>query len=147
MGSAVNGPTGCTCWKAVYDQDQAAPQRDIEPVARAEMCVDCAFRPGSPERSNDPDALDEELLDDLVYSGKPFWCHQGMRRPVRYEHSSGAVVEASPLEYAPPQEGDRPYKADGRPADLCAGWMARRRHFEATRERTLASRQPAVKSK
>jgi len=133
MGSAARGPSGCTCWEPEYDVEQAEP-RSEGPLfgCRSSMCADCAFRPGSPERRGDPDADgDQELLDDLVIRGQPFFCHQGMRRPVRYRHPSRMVVEASPLEYAPPQAGGRPFKATGEPADLCFGWAARRAKYVA----------------
>ena len=135
-GSAMEGASGCTCWTPEYDQEQAVPRTGgLLFGCRDSMCSDCAFRPGSPERTNDPDAAgDQELLDDLVARGQPFWCHQGMRRPVRHRHPSGVVVEASPLEYAPPQVGAVPYKADGSPADLCFGWAGRRAKFVEQRE-------------
>jgi hypothetical protein len=131
IGSAVRGARGCTCWTPEYDVEQAEPRTDgLLFGCRESMCEDCAFRPGSPERAGDPDSAgDEELLDDLVVTGRPFWCHQGMRRPVRHRHPSGVVVEASPLEYAPPAVGAVPYKADGSPADLCYGWAARRAKY------------------
>jgi hypothetical protein len=131
MGSAARGPSSCTCWEPVYDVEQAAPRTDgLLFGCRSSMCKDCAYRPGSPERRGDEEAAgDQELLDDLVVRGQPFWCHQGMRRPVRYRHPSGVVVAASPLEYAPPQSGGRLFKADGSPADLCFGWAARRARF------------------
>jgi len=139
MGSAARGAGGCTCWVAEYDVEQAEPRTDgLLFGCRDSMCRDCAFRPDSPERTDDPDAAgDQELLDELVATGQPFWCHQGMRRPVRYRHPSGVVVEASPLEYAPPQLGAVPCKADGSPADLCFGWAARRAKFVEQLEREV----------
>lgn len=128
LGSALDGATRCTCWEPEYDVEQAEPKTDgLLFGCRSSMCHDCAYRPGSPERTGDPDAAaDQELLDDLVVRGQPFWCHQGMRVPLRYRHPSGVVVEASRLEYGPPIVQGRPFKADGSPADLCFGWAARR---------------------
>ena len=131
-GSAMFGPERCTCWETVYDQPQTSPLRaDLPAGVRPRMCVDCAYRPNSPERRGDPDAAaDTEQLRELADGGQPFWCHQGMRRPIVYRHPSGARVEASELDYAPPmQQIDGrwvPFKADGTPADLCGGWAALR---------------------
>ncbi len=134
MGSAAGGASRCTCWAPVYNVEQAPLQEGLEARERPEPCPDCAYRGGSPERSGDPQAAaDEEELDHLVWSGKPFYCHQGMRRPLRWEHPSGVVVEASELEYEPPLVGTRPFKADGTPADVCGGWAARRRVLAAQR--------------
>ena len=133
MGSVVRGANGCMCWVAEYDVEQA-PIRPGKAKARDTMCGACAYRPNSPERTGAPDAAgDEELLDDLVYRGVPFWCHVDMRRPVRYRHPSGVVIEASDLEFAPAMDGAQPYKADGTPADMCGGWALRLAKLEARR--------------
>ena len=126
LGSAMGGASHCTCWEPEYDAEQAEPEVDgLLFGCRSSMCHDCAYRPGSPERAGDPDAAgDQELLDELVVSGEPFFCHQGVRQPVCYLHPSGVTAEASPLEYDPPRIGGRIFKADGRPADLCFGWAA-----------------------
>lgn len=126
-GSANEGPTGCTCWKPVFDVEQQPPRTDLEPGVQPKMCVDCAYRPKSPERSGDPEAAANALaLDALVDSGSPFWCHQGMRRPTHWVHPSGATSPASPLNYQPPIVSGTPYKADGVPGEICGGWAARR---------------------
>lgn len=134
-GAAMFGPERCTCWTVEYDTDQADPDRDEQPGTRESMCHDCAYRPGSPERSGDPDAsADADELHRLTRSGQTFWCHQGMRRPVAYMHPYGYRVDASALEYAPPmvRDGDRvvPFKSDGTPADMCAGWAAIAAHHD-----------------
>lgn len=59
-------------------------------------------------------------------TGEPFACHQGMRRPVKWVHPSGAEVLGHPAGYAPPIVDGVPYKADGTPGDLCGGWFLRR---------------------
>lgn len=59
--------------------------------------------------------------------GEPFWCHDGIRRPVAWRHPNlpGVVIPGSPSDYQPPMIGGVPFRADGRPAALCAGWVAR----------------------
>lgn len=130
IGVAVYGHKRCTCWEPVYDgQDQAEPRPEVVQQTRSRMCHDCAFRPGSPERSGDPkSASDEDDLRDLVDRDLPFNCHQGMRRPTHYVHPpTGTTIPASPLDYDPPRVGVVSFKLDGTPTDLCAGWAAHRR--------------------
>jgi hypothetical protein len=93
------------------------------------MCADCAFRPDSPERNQDEryENSDEDGLE-RVLSGV-FLCHQGLRRLVRHHHPSGAIFEAPPSAYVPP---DPPCKADGSPAEYCAGWAAEQRRRAQT---------------
>ena len=81
MGAAVFGPGRCTCWEPVYDQAQA-PAQEGPMQARARMCADCAFRPGSPEQLGDRRFAHsgEGELVDVVLGDSPFVCHQGMRR-------------------------------------------------------------------
>jgi hypothetical protein len=126
MGSAVYGPDRCTCWEPVYDLEQ----QPLKPGAmglRKTPCSDCAYKKNSPERrgeegyQGDPDSLEE-----MVANGDPFACHQGIRKPVKWVHPSGAEVPGHPASYEPPVVDGKPYKADGTPADLCAGWAARR---------------------
>jgi hypothetical protein len=126
-GSVYRGASGCMCWEPEYDREQAdVLALDTVTTGRTTMCGDCAYRPGSPERSGDPQAgATQEDLDTLVAAGDPFWCHDGMRLPVLWRHPSGATVPGSPLDYRPPIVDGRPYKADGTPGDLCAGWLAR----------------------
>lgn len=127
MGSAARGAGGCTCWVTEYDAPQQ-PRKAGPMLARARMCTDCAFRPDSPERQGDEryahsdvDGI-EQVMDGV------FLCHNGMRRIVRERHPSGAVVEAMPGSYSPPSP---PCKADGSPAEYCAGWVTERRRREA----------------
>lgn len=126
MGAAMYGPDRCTCWEPVYDLEQQPPDRDALTPIQQEMCPDCAYRPGSPERQDEHDADD---LRRYTYPGPAmFFCHQGMRRPVKWVHPAGVEVAGDPADYRPPRdpESDRPYRADGQPAFLCAGWLARR---------------------
>lgn len=119
-GAPVYGPDRCTCWAAVYDLEQAAPVPAVQET-RPTMCDDCAYRPGSPERLGD-----EDHLLGLPARGATFSCHDGMRSVVKWVHPSGAEVLGSPDAYEPPVVDAVPYRADGAPALLCAGWAARR---------------------
>lgn len=125
-GAAMFGPQRCTCWEPVFNLEQQEPGPGFM-SARSEMCIDCAFRAGSPERrGEDGYAGDAESLDAMVAAGSPFACRQGMRKPLRYRHPSGAEVAAHPAAYEPPVIEGVAYKADGTPADLCGGWTLRR---------------------
>lgn len=119
-GSALEGPSRCTCWRPVYDVDQL-PLRGGTVDARTVPCRDCAYRPDSPENRDG---------ESLPYGQHRtvFWCHQGMRRVVGWVHPDGRYAPAEPGCYDPPSaEGVHvPLKADGTPADLCAGWLAQR---------------------
>lgn len=132
-GASIRGPLGCTCWEPVYDMEQAEPRPEEPAGTRAKMCEDCAYRPKSPERTGDDryDGSEEQLLD-LAAGAGVFWCHQGIRRPITYRHSTlGITVEADGNHYKPPileVDGEGvPFKADGSPGDRCAGWAAMRR--------------------
>jgi hypothetical protein len=96
------------------------------------MWEDCAFRPDSPERNGVEGYANNGGLDDLsvlVDKGEAFYCHQGMRKPVRWRHPSGAVIDGHDPSYDPPivlaSGVSVPHKASGIPADICAGWFAR----------------------
>lgn len=124
----------CTCWVPVVEPPtgQVAPDRTPAGPARDRMCSDCAFRPGSPERASDDAVVaDAATLERCVSEGVPFYCHDGLLRIVAYEHPSGVRVEAPPDAYTPPIRDGVPYRADGTPALLCAGWQARRDHLLA----------------
>lgn len=123
-GDTNDGPAKCLCWVPIFEVEQAEPVPPVcaeDVAARESMCGDCAFRPGSPERS---DAWTAEALYEAAAAGTPFWCHQGMRRPARHEHPDGRTVEGSPDDWQPPIVAGIPYRADGRPGLLCAGWAA-----------------------
>jgi hypothetical protein len=137
MGSAMQGAKGCTCWRAEHDVVQQPLRREL--VARGlrprgAMCPDCAFRPGSPERRGDARFAHsgEGELEDLAAHHR-FTCHMGTRRRLALVHPSGTRVEGGPGDYDPPIEGGIPFKADGTPADLCAGWIAARKALDAER--------------
>jgi hypothetical protein len=125
IGNDVGGPDRCTCWVPVYDAEQAEPQpitcaEDI--TVRHTLCGDCAFRKGSPERA---ETFLEETLFSLAEQRKPFYCHDGMRRPAYWQHPDGRTVEGSTADWQPPMLRGVPYRLDGRPGMLCAGWAAR----------------------
>jgi hypothetical protein len=121
---AIDGPEKCFCWVPVFDVEQAEPVPPSSPEdlkVRGRMCGDCAFRKDSPEREHN---WSEEALFELARTGEPFFCHDGMRRPLRWHHPDGRTVEASPHDWRPPKIGKLPYRADGSPGLLCAGWTA-----------------------
>lgn len=124
IGNDVKGPEHCTCWLPEWNAVQAEPvlppkAEDLAPQSR--MCGDCAFRPGSPER-------EDEWLADSLYSlpaqNQPFYCHDGMRRPVRWRHPDGRTIDGSTADWQPPIVNGIPYRLDGRAGSLCAGWAA-----------------------
>jgi len=124
---------GCTCWEPVFDASQQ-PLQPGQAEPRASMCVDCACRSDSPERrehrgEDGPSMRSSwEGVHRLAEEGRPFYCHQGMRRLVGYRHPSGAEMHVEDSHRYEPAVGDDDthYKADGTPADLCAGWAALR---------------------
>lgn len=119
----------CTCWEPVYDHDtQHRPMIGLPPVVRPAACWDCAYRPDSAERAHG----EGEALESLPHGRGMFFCHDGIRRAVAYRHQgTGLVRPAGYGDYQPPivnNGGDRaPYRADGLPAFVCAGWANRHR--------------------
>lgn len=132
IGALHNGPDACTCWVPEYDVEQLPPRLGV-PEVRERMCGDCAFRPGSPERAEE---YSEETLLELALTGTPFWCHDGMRRPSRWRHPELGVVDGRTDDWQPAMLGPLPFRADGRPALLCAGWAAHGRAAMARDEVT-----------
>lgn len=126
LGAVTSGR--CTCWEIVHDIEQA-PLQPGGPVARSEMCSDCACRPDSPERRGDSNySSNWEDVKSLAKgdSARHFFCHDGMRRVLREEHPDGAVIEGKPDDYDPPMRDGVAYRADGTPAYICAGFTAMR---------------------
>jgi NAD-dependent dihydropyrimidine dehydrogenase PreA subunit len=121
IGAAVYGPQRCTCWEPVFDLEQQEPTRGLPVTIRPEMCHDCAFRKGSPELSDEVEREDLLGMSDQAL----FFCHQGIRRPLEHRHPSGITIPGVGRDYQPPIVGFRPYKADGTPADICAGYARR----------------------
>lgn len=125
-----HGPEACTCWDPEYDMEQVEPVTTWGPPVRHEPCGDCAYRPDSPERQGEEHVTGSaELLDELVLGDTPFFCHDGIRRPVLWRHPCGATVPGSDVNYRPPIIEGTPYRANGQPAFICAGWAARRDRF------------------
>lgn len=123
-GASMGGPRSCTCWTQVYDIEQADPKIETTVVETRETCCDdCAYRNGSPERERE---YTDELVD-IAGDGSRFFCHKGMRRVVAWRHPNGRELPAGAGDYAPPVVDGVAYRADGTPADLCAGWAAHRR--------------------
>lgn len=124
-GTASGDLSDCTCWQPVWNVEQQPP---VLPVAREQLvprargCSDCAFRKDSPERQ---DEWQEETLLSLAERGQPFWCHDGMRRPLQWRHPHGITVDGDPADWQPPIVHSIPFRADGTPGLLCAGWAAR----------------------
>lgn len=129
--AATEGPTACTCWVPIYDLDQQRPDTTAEPATRKLMCGDCAYRPDSPEKVGDPGYRGDANELERIAAQDRFWCHDGMRKPIKWRHPSGIEVDGHPGGYDPPTINGVPYKADGSPGVLCAGWDARRRALEA----------------
>ncbi len=129
IGAAARGPVHCTCWTTEHDQEQLPIQHGAMAV-RDKMCGDCAFRPGSPEQLGDPSHAHsgDGELDEVI--GPGFVCHQGMRKRLRLVHPEGSVVQCGSMEYAPPERPGMTWKADGTPAEMCAGWAARRAQWD-----------------
>lgn len=127
---AEHGALACTCWEQVHDTDQTT---DLAPTLVAEVmprpCHDCAYRKDSPERlgvsthQGGPD-----FLEQIVVDGERFWCHDGMRQVIALVHRpTGARIEIPrDVAYDPLIADGVPYRANGTPGALCAGWAARR---------------------
>lgn len=113
LGAVMDGARSCTCWVPEFDLQQQPADPDVPPATRSRMCDDCAYRDDSPERKADPYAL----VDIDV-----FWCHKGMKRPVKWRHPDGREREGYPGDYQPLFLGRVPYKANGQPALRCGGW-------------------------
>lgn len=136
-GFVMDSWAGCTCWIPVFNTNGQVPTNEqqrrllamgIEPNTRDGMCPDCAYRPDSPEKTGDETySGDPEFLDQIARDGQRFWCHQGMLLVTVWRHPSGLEVPGHAGAYCPPIVDGVPYKADGTPGDLCAGWTARRK--------------------
>lgn len=106
------------------------------------MCSDCAYRPDSPERNGNSMGCNAAQLEQLAAEGTRFWCHDGMRKPVAWRHPAGiriATTSEADGDYQPPIVEAVPYRADGQPGLLCAGWVARNRALTAKREAKAAT--------
>ena len=117
-GSTFDGPEGCTCWVPVFDLEQA-PVQEGPATIRGKCCHDCAYRPGSPERVREEAGVENELEDAAAGI---FLCHQGMRKVIAWRHPDGRQLPQEREHYQPPLHGRHAVRADGRPAEVCAGW-------------------------
>lgn len=132
-GYAYFGPENCTCWERVYDLEQVDPQTSCAVETRDRPCSDCAFRPGSPERTDSDHAVAgaTDLLRIVHDQDRAFWCHDGMRRIIALAHPNGHRVDIIARDgvtpYDPPIIDSVPYRSDGRPGLSCAGLAAARR--------------------
>ena len=142
-GSMLDGPGRCTCWEPIWNTEQQ-PLDDtaarllaagVEPTVRPSMCGDCAYRPDSPEKSGNPTFQgDADFLERIAREGHRFWCHDGNRIAARWRHpKTGMEIPGHPAAYKPPIKDNVPYKADGTPSFVCAGWAARRRALGGAR--------------
>jgi hypothetical protein len=104
---------------------------EITPDVRDGMCGDCAYRPHSPEKQSQSSHAGNSIeLERLAVSGEKFFCHTGFSVPIAWEHPAGMRIPADPNsdgDYQSPILLGIPYRADGQPGLLCAGWSARRR--------------------
>lgn len=129
------GPDACTCWVEQRTMDAQRPVASHDPVPRSSPCADCAFRPDSPERAGD-ERYSHADLDDIVHGSTPFYCHDGMQRVAALRHPAGNVHILDSDAYQPSIVDGVPYRADGSPAFICAGWRAR---HDAVMERNEAA--------
>lgn len=95
----------CKCCATVF-----LPELRENPAI--EMCDDCAFRRGSPERADPYGWL--HIIETTIAGGEPFYCHKGLT----------CELAGTTLTYLIPPGG---------PADMtpCAGWMSRRLAYQA----------------
>ena len=146
-GAVFHGPAHCSCWEPVFDLEQQPIDEEkrrwlaagLTPSTRDGMCGDCAYRPNSPEKTGAPGyaANSPDELDDVARASM-FFCHDGMRRPLYWVHKpTGKTHPGSPANYTPPFVDGIPYRADGTPGLLCAGWSARCRALLAADARDL----------
>lgn len=79
----------------------------------AQLCNDCAFRPGSPERA-DPYKWAEIVETTIVDAVHPFFCHKGLT----------CSLDGNTLKYQIPQGGQAAMTP-------CAGWRAHKAAYDA----------------
>lgn len=112
---------GCMACRSLWEllPSDAPPDIDGRPQPFRKACDNCAFRRGSPERSDPSDW--EGLLIGLAGAGTAFYCHKGVPRQVDGDG------------YISPDGRDHgfryPVAADGKSHDLsrmrvCAGFIA-----------------------
>lgn len=87
------------------------PEHRLDPTVQ--LCDDCAFRPGSPERL-DGYKWAEIIEATIVEQIHPFHCHKGLACELRGQS----------LHYLRPEEGQRPLTP-------CAGWRAHLKAYQS----------------
>lgn len=89
-------------------------QRLQEPETRddpeRELCDNCAFRPGSPERGDNYGFM---RILETVQTGQPFFCHKGLAAKL----TEGSI--------------DWSENTAATAKSICAGWLARRKAYLA----------------
>lgn len=139
LGGAMAGVVGCTCWAVTYSAWRSEPVQVGEVQTRATRCADCACRKDSPESRGVGDYQNKPAeFSVLVSAGVRFYCHEGMPAQSGHRHEDGRE-SAMPLphhNYRPRVRRDGvPTKADGTPADICAGWaQLREQHLQRAAE-------------
>lgn len=88
------------------------PETRAEPFAQ--LCDDCAFRPGSPERA-DPSRW-AQIVETTIVGDKPFYCHKGLT----------CRLDGTTLHYIIPDNGRETMTP-------CAGWYSRKMAYAAGR--------------
>lgn len=105
-GCALTGPEACYEFNLPPEVHAACVDeaRQLAGARSGQPCHDCAFLPGSPERR------EEDMLERLIRSAKPFRCHQAM--PLDGRGRVPALGDFAPLD------------PDAYP--VCAGWARAR---------------------
>lgn len=130
MAAVHSDGENCTCWKPIYDLVAMPVTEGPNPV-RDHRCHDCAYRAGSPEW------VEHEGIPDYGPRQR-FYCHDDMPAVIGWYHrEAGQVLEAPQGAFDPTIIADRSFRADGRPATLCAGW-ARHNRLHPDQQKTAA---------
>lgn len=135
-GRAIDGPRACTCWVEVFSRPQVEVRPGMPQIPiPVRPCADCAYRAGSPEREGrDGYGADADDLERLAATETPFYCHDGMVYLIGLAHPAGVAYSPKLGDYRPPKQGGVPYRADGSPGFLCAGWLLRAAVIRRQRE-------------
>lgn len=89
------------------------PEHRADPAVQ--LCDDCAFRPGSPERA-DQYKWAEIIQTTIVDRSHPFHCHKGLACKVD--------AATATITYLQPEPGQKPMTP-------CAGWRAHLAAYQA----------------
>lgn len=122
--AAYSNGKACSCWEPIFSAPTPPVLLEGPQAPRPKMCHDCAYRPGSPERTE----VDGEQLEAPL--SQPFQCHDGMPKLLGWTHPElpGACLVAAAIgdrdSFGPVIRGAQSWRADGTPALMCAGWVA-----------------------